>query len=197
MDNIGVRLLGDIALLQDNHQAALQGYLNGGAQFTVALVPGGADRVSRGGLCDGLHPLAAGHCRQPLHGGGADRANVVDGAPVLAASNVHGPEWAVDSLETAAGDWRTAEEIDFVDWVFNAAPALKDRAAWMASNEGLSYEWNAEQRAPYAQKSIGFIDRVTDTLSKKTVLKVKNLWGEEIWPWDRIGFNHSSPRTNQ
>jgi hypothetical protein len=47
------------------------------------------------------------------------------------ASNVQGPEWAIDYLESAACDW-TTEEIDFVDWVFNAAPVLKVRAAWMA-----------------------------------------------------------------
>ena len=36
------------------------------------------------------------------------------------ASNVHGPEWAIDCLESAACDW-TAEEIDFVDWVFKTS----------------------------------------------------------------------------
>jgi hypothetical protein len=71
---------------------------------------------------------------------------------------VHGPEWAVDYLESAACNW-TPEEIDFVDWVFNAAPVLKERAAWMALNEGLTCAWDAEQRAPYAQKSMSFISR--------------------------------------
>ncbi len=105
----------------------------------------------------------------------------------LHASNVHGPDWAVDYLDSAACDW-TTEEIDFVDWVFNAAPVLKERAAWMALNERLTYEWDAEHRAPYAQKSMTFICRISDTLSKKMVRKVKNRWGDEIWPWDREGF---------
>jgi hypothetical protein len=82
----------------------------------------------------------------------------------------------------------TAEEIDFVDWVFNAAPVLKERAAWMALNEGLTYTWDAVKRAPYAQKSIGFIDRITDTLSKKMVRKVKSRWDDEIWPWQRTSL---------
>jgi hypothetical protein len=38
---------------------------------------------------------------------------------------------------------------------------------------------------PYAQKSMAFINRITDTLSKKMVRKVKNRWGNEAWPWDR------------
>lgn len=50
------------------------------------------------------------------------------------ASNVHGPEWAVDYLDSAACDW-TPEEIDFVDWVFNASPVLKERAEMMALPE--------------------------------------------------------------
>jgi hypothetical protein len=81
-----------------------------------------------------------------------------------------------------------------VDWVFNAAPVLKERAAWMAMNEGLTYTWDAEQRAPYAQKSMVFIDRITDTLSKKLVRKVKNRWGDEIWPWARERFKRPSNR---
>jgi hypothetical protein len=103
------------------------------------------------------------------------------------ASNVHGPEWAIDYLESAACDW-TAEEIDFVDWVFNAAPVLKERAACMALNEGLSYEWDIEQRAPYALKSNVTVDRITDTVSKKMVRKVENRCGDKVWPWDREGL---------
>jgi hypothetical protein len=84
-----------------------------------------------------------------------------------------------------------------VDWVFNAAPVLKERAAWMELNEGLTYSWDAVERAPYAQKSMVFIDRITDTLSKKMVRKVKNRWGDEIWPWDREGFKRPASPTSK
>ena len=89
----------------------------------------------------------------------------------------------------------TAEEIDFMNWVFNAAPVLKERVALMALNEGLTYAWAAEHRAPYAHKSMTFIHRITDTLSKKMVRKVKNRWGNEIWPWDRKGFSRPASPT--
>ena len=110
------------------------------------------------------------------------------------ASKVHGPEWAIDYLESAACDW-TTEEIDFVDWVFNAAPVLKERAAWMGLIEELTCSWDAVERAPYAQKSMALSDRITDTLSKKMVRKVKNRWGEDIWTWDREGFKRPSNRS--
>jgi hypothetical protein len=66
--------------------------------------------------------------------------------------------------------------------VFNASPVLKERAAMMELHEN---------SAPYAQRSLDFIDRITDTLSKKMVRKVKNRWGVEIWPWDRDGFQRA------
>ena len=106
---------------------------------------------------------------------------------------MHGPEWAVDYLDSAVCDW-TPEEIDFVDWVFNASPVLKERAELMAQHEGITYERDAEKRDPYARQSLDFINRITDTLSKKMVRKVKNRYGVEIWPWDRSGFQKTQPR---
>ena len=72
--------------------------------------------------------------------------------------------------------------------MFNASPVLKERAEIMALHEGMTYERDAEKRAPYAERSWDFMDRITDTLSKKMVRKVTNRWGDEIWPWDREGF---------
>ena len=67
----------------------------------------------------------------------------------------------------------------------------------MALHEGMTYERDAEKRAPYAQRSLDFIDRIKDTLSKKMVRKVKNRWDVEIWPWDRPGFNGSVSPTSK
>ena len=41
-----------------------------------------------------------------------------------------------------------------MDWLFNAAPVLKERAACMALNEGLTHSWNPERRTRYTQKSM-------------------------------------------
>jgi hypothetical protein len=107
------------------------------------------------------------------------------------ASNVHGPEWAVDYLDSAACDW-APEEIDFVDWVFNGSPVLKERAKMMALREGMTYERDAEKRTPYAQRSLDFIRHITDTLSKKMVKRVRNRRGDDIWPWERGVSNPDS-----
>jgi hypothetical protein len=103
-------------------------------------------------------------------------------------SNVYGPDWAIDYLESTASDW-TPEEIDFVDWVFNASPVLKERARMMALHEEITYERDPEKRVSIVRRSDALENRINDTLSKKMVVKVKNRWDEDIWPWDREGFN--------
>jgi tetratricopeptide (TPR) repeat protein len=198
MDNIGVRfLLGDIVLLQGDHHAALQEYLKGAPNspahwYQAALIA--FRRVDYVAACTYLR---RGIAANPYIAEGLTGRTVLTEHLYWHASNVHGAEWAIDYLESATCDW-TAEEIDFVDWVFNAAPVLKERAAWMALNEGLTYAWEVEHRAQYAQKSMVFVERINDTLSKKMVRKVKNRWGDEIWPWDRDGCqwhpNNPHPR---
>jgi hypothetical protein len=64
----------------------------------------------------------------------------------------------------------------------------------MALHEGMTYERDAEKRAPYAQRSLDFIDRITDTLSKKMIRKLKNRWDVEIWP-QNVSDNHPGSST--
>jgi len=194
MDNIGVRfLLGDIALLRGDHHAALQEYLKGAPNSPARWYQAALIAFRQGNYVAACTYLRRGIAANPYIAEGLTGRTELGEHLYWHASNVHGPEWAIDYLESAACDW-TAEEIDFVDWVFNAAPVLKERAAWMALNEGITYALDAEQRAPYTQKSMVFVDRITDTLSKKMVRKVRNRYGVEIWPWDRSGFHKIPPR---
>lgn len=58
----------------------------------------------------------------------------------------------------------------------------------MTLNEGLTYEWDSDQRDPYASESMTFIGRISDTRSKKIVRKVRNQLGNEAWPWQRASI---------
>ena len=107
------------------------------------------------------------------------------------ASNRYGAEWAAEYLNAPRCDW-TPEEIDFVDWVFNSAAVLKERAKLAEQHEGLTYERDPERRGAYAEKSAYFVSGITDTLSKKLVRKVRNRYNQDIWPWDRAGFDRRS-----
>jgi hypothetical protein len=68
--------------------------------------------------------------------------------------------------------------------MFNVSSLLVQRAEMMALDEGMTYEREAEKHAPYAQRLLDLIDRNTDTLSEKIVKRFKNLWSDDIWPWD-------------
>ena len=187
-DNIGVRfLLGDIALLKGDHQDALQEYLKGAPHSPAHWYQAALIAFREGDYVAACTYLRRGIAANPYVAEGLTGRTVLTEHMYWHASNMHGPEWAVDYLESAACDW-TAEEIDFVDWVFNAAPVLKERAEMMALHEGMTYEQDAAKRAPYAQRLLDFIDRITDTLSKKMVRSVKNRCGVEIWPWQRTSL---------
>jgi tetratricopeptide (TPR) repeat protein len=188
MDNIGVRfLLGDIALLQGDHKAAMKEYLAGAPHSPPHWYQAALIAFREGDYVAACTYLRRGIAANPYIAEGLTGRTVLSEHLYWHASNVHGPDWAVDYLDSAACDW-TPEEIDFVDWVFNASPVMKERAEMMALREGMTYERDAEKRAPYAQRSLDFINRITDTLSKKMARKVKNRWGDDIWPWDREGF---------
>jgi len=188
MDNIGVRFwLGDIALLKGDHHAALQEYLKGAPTSPAHWYQAALITFRQGDYVAACTYLRRGIAANPYIAEGLTGRTVLAEHLYWHASNVHGPEWAVDYLESAACDW-SAEEIDFVDWVFNAAPVLKERAEMMALHEAATFKRGAEKRVPYVQRSLDFIDRITDTQSKKMVRKVKNRWGDDVWPWDREGF---------
>ena len=84
-------------------------------------------------------------------------------------------------------DW-SAQEIDFVDWVFNSAAVLRERAILMDQHEGLTYERDAVRREPFALPSSFFANDLTDDLSIEMVRRIANRYGVEIWPWERVGL---------
>ena len=194
MDNIGVRfLLGDIALLRGDHHAALQEYLKVAPNSPAHWYQAALISFREGDYVAACTYLRRGIAANPYIAEGLTGRTVLSEHLYWHASNVHGPEWAANYLDSAARDW-TPEEIDFVDWVFNASPILKERAEMMALHEGMTHERDAEKRAPIAVRSMDFIDRITDTLSKKMVRKVKNRWDVEVRPWNRAEFHKPQPK---
>jgi tetratricopeptide (TPR) repeat protein len=162
MDNIGVRfLLGDIALLQGDHKAALKEYLKG-APNSPDCHPNAWYQAALIAFREGGYVAACTYLRRGI------AAN-----PYIA--------------EGLTGRTVLSEHL-------YASPVLKERAEMMAQHEGMTYERDAEKRAPYAQRSLDFIDRITDSLSKKMVRKVMNRWGDDVWPWDREGFQRQMAR---
>jgi len=146
MDNIGVRfLLGDIALIQGDHQAAMKEYLAGAPNSPALWYQAALIAFREGDYVAACTYLRRGIASNPYIAEGLTGRTVLSEHLYWHASNVHGPDWAVDYLDSAACDW-APQEIDFVDWVFNASPVLKERAEMMALHEGMTYERDAEKR---------------------------------------------------
>ena len=185
MDNIGVRfLLGDIALLKGEHKAAMKEYLKGAPNSPAHWYQAALIAFREEDYVSATTYLRRGIAANPYIAEGLTGRKVLAEHLYWHASNGLGPGWAIDYLERTANHW-TPEEVDFVDWVFNASAVLKERAEVMTLHEGLTYERDSEKRDPFAGKSMTFIDRITDTLSKKMVRQICNRYGVEIWPWER------------
>jgi hypothetical protein len=50
-------------------------------------------------------------------------------------------------------DW-SAQEADFVDWVFNSSEVLRERASLMDQHEGLTYERDLLRREPFGLRGV-------------------------------------------
>jgi tetratricopeptide (TPR) repeat protein len=188
MDNLGVRfLLGDIALITGDRKAAMKEYLNGAANSPAHWYQAALIAFREGDFVAACTYLRRGIAANPYIAEGLTGRTLMAEHLYWHASNVHGPEWAIDYLESAACDW-TTEEIDFVDWVFNASRVLKERAELMELQEGLTYERDDEKRGSYAWRSTRFVEGITDEVSEKMVKKIRNRYGVEVWPWERASI---------
>lgn len=193
-DNLGVRyLLGDIALLQGDLKVAMKEYLKEAPNSPENWYQAALISFRQEDYVSACTYVRRGIAANPYIAEGLTGRTVLAGHLYWHGSNVYEPDWAIDYLESAASDW-TLEEIDFVDWVFNASPVLKERAQIMALREEITYERDPEKRASIGRRLAALENRITNTLSKKMVVKVKNPWDEDIWPWDREGFEYPRHR---
>ena len=178
-DNLGVRmLLGDISLMTGDTQSAMKSYLKEAADSPAHWYQAGqiAFRTPSRGIA-----------ANPYIAEGLTGRTKINEHLYWHASNRNGPEWATDYLRAPVCNW-SAQEIDFVDWVFNSSAVLRERANLMEQHEGLTDEHDAVRREPFALRSSYFVDELTDDLSKAMVKRIRNRYGVEIWPWERAGF---------
>jgi len=193
-DNLGVRLLvGDIKTISGDFDGALKTYLKEADHFPVSWYPAALITFRLGDYVRACTYLRKGIAGNPYV------AEALTGRTLLAdhlywhRSNHHNCEFALDYLQSAGNDW-TDDECDFVDWVFNSAAILRERAALMEIHEGLTIEHNFMRRGPWVERSLAFASTIDDQLSQALIQKICNRWGNEVWPWDRDGHNHPRRR---
>lgn len=190
-DNLGVRMLmGDISLMLGDTKAAMKSFLNEVQYSPAHWYQAGQIAFREGDYVSACTYIRRGIAANPYIAEGLTGRTRLNEHMYWHGSNRNGPEWATDYLNAPACDW-TLEDLDFVDWVFNSAAVLRERAALMEQHEGLTYERDAQSREPFALRCAYFVEGITDELSKRMVRKVNNRWDVEIWPWDRAGFQLS------
>jgi len=184
-DNLGVRMLmGDIALMRGDTESALKIFLAGARSSPAQWYQAGQIALRQGDHVAACTNLRRGIATNPYVAEGLTGRTRLDPHLYWHGSSCNGPEWAVDYLEGPACRW-TPEERDFVDWVFNSAAVLRERAGWMALHEALTHESDPGKRAHLAGRIASFADDITGEQSERMVRKVRNRWGIETWPWLR------------
>lgn len=184
-DNLGVRMLmGDISLMLGDRKSALKSFLNEAQYSPAHWYQAGQIAYREGDFIAACTYIRRGIATNPYIAEGLTGRTILHAHLYWHASNRNGPEWAADYLNAPTCQW-APEEIDFVDWVFNSAPVLLERATLMTQLEGLTYERDADKRELFARRSSFFVEEITDQLSESMVRKIKNRRGVEIWPWER------------
>lgn len=187
-DNLGIRMLvGDISLMTGDSKGAMKSFLKEAASSPAHWYQAGQIAFRDKDFVSACTYIRRGIAANPYIAEGLTGRTLLNEHLYWHASNRYGSEWAADYLNAPAGDW-SPEEIDFVDWVFNSAAVLRERASLMDQHEGMTYERDPKRREPFAMRSSYFVEDITDELSKTMVKKIKNRYGAEILPWDRKGF---------
>ncbi len=191
-DNLGVRmLLGDISLMTGDTQSAMKSYLKEAADSPAHWYQAGQIAFREGDFVGACTYVRRGIAANPYIAEGLTGRTKISEHLYWHASTRNGPDWAADYLRAPVCNW-SAQEIDFVDWVFNSSAVLRERACLMEQHEGLTYERDALRREPFALRSSYVVNGLTDDLSIAMVKRIQNRCGAEIWPWERGGLAQST-----
>ena len=186
-DNLGVRMLmGDISMMLGDSKVALKTFLKEAADSPAHWYQAGQIAFKDGDFVCACTYIRRGIAANPYIAEGLTGRTILNEHFYWHASSRNGPQWASDYLNAPACHW-SPQEIDFVDWVFNSAAVLSERAVLMAQHEGLTYEQDPVRRQSFGLRSGYLMNQVSDELSKTMVRKISNRFGVEIWPWDRAG----------
>jgi len=187
-DNLGVRfLVPDIDFISGDFATALKAYINLAEEAPVNWYPAALCMLRTGNYVEACTYLRKGILGNPYVAEGLTGRRQLDDHIYWHGSNLNGTDLAIEYLQSPVNVW-THKELDFVDWVFNSSDVLSERAAMTAIREALTYEHDIEIRRECGQRMDALLANTDAALSMQMVRKVRNRWGDSIWPWDREGF---------
>jgi len=182
-------LLGDIALLNNRPKKAIELYLAVARSDPSAWYQAGK-------IAFGLeHYVQA--CTYLRRGIAANAyiAEAITGRQHLTPhayryfNGVQGPSWAQSYIGTPQGTWGL-QETQFMDWVFNCALVLRERAERMALLEAQTHESEPQRRIWLGRQLDALFDEISDAQSKQIVRQIKaihrrDMLGQKVWPWEQ------------
>lgn len=190
-DYLGVRfLMGDIKFIQGDYTGAMKHYLKYADNQPVQWYQAALIAFKNEDFVSACTYLRRGIAWVPYVAEGIlGRTQFVDHL-YWHSTNLVTAEAAVEYLESWPRSW-SEEEMDFVDWVFNHSSVLRERAEITAMRETLSQNGYISIREDIPGRFDAFLAGLDDSLSRELVKPIRNRWGEEILPWDRLG--HAAP----
>jgi len=187
-DNLGIRfLVPDINFINGEVEAALKAYIELAEGAPVNWYPAALCMLRAGNYIDACTYLRRGIAGNPYVAEGLTDRVQLDEHLYWHGSNLHGPDFALEYLNSPVNVWRLAE-LGFSVVFFNSSDVLRERAEMTAIREALHYEHDVEVRRKWGQRMDELLAHIDEKLSRKMVRTVTNRWGDEIWPWDREGF---------
>lgn len=193
-DNLGVRYLQPlIAVMGGHHKTAYKQFLKIAPEMPTGWYHAARIAFRDEQFVTALTLLRRGILANPYI------AEAITGRRVLFShlhwhrSNRADHSMAQSFLETEFEGW-AQEDIDFVDWGFNCAMVMRERAAAAEINEGLTFEFEPAARQRLVDIAHQMDAAITDDSSAGPIRKVKNRHGHEHWPWDRVGALHPGQR---
>lgn len=189
-DNLGVRyLIPDLQFASGDLNAALKSYLREVPEQPTLWYNAGLIAYRQGDYVKACTYLRRGIAGNPYVAEGLTGRIEISDHIYWHESNLHGTDFALDYLNMPSINWGD-EERDFMDWLFNCSAVLMERAALTECHEGLTYERDIEKRARIGKRKMQLQEAIDDRTSVNLVQKVENRWGDQVWPWDRLGMRH-------
>lgn len=184
-DNLGVRwLLPDIAFLAGKLDTALSQYLDVANELPEAWYQAGRIALIRREYVEACTYIRRGVLANPYIAEGLTGRTRLDDHGHWHSSNMNASEWAADFLSRPSGRWADPER-DFVDWVFNSSLVLRERAALLEIQEGLSGIFSHPARTELVDRLTSHEASFDPALSTKMVRVRTNRYGTEHWPWEK------------
>ncbi|MEI6066287.1 MAG: hypothetical protein WCP96_03035 [Methylococcaceae bacterium] len=185
-DNIGIRyLLGDVYLTIGTNDKAKEIFMAYGSEYPPYQYSLGLLEFKCGNYIKAATALRIGFA------GNSYIAEALTGRVSLrkhsywhSTSDMY-PETALSYLELlGAKNWAAVEEAtDFLDWLFNCADVLNERADITAPREALLYENDIKIRIPLLSSMEQLLAGINDNLSEMLIRKVRDRNGNFRWPW--------------